>query len=436
VITAIDLQDVAAAKVQTPSGEPVRLRIAIFGEKFPPQGGGIATAHFNLSRLLAQHHETRLFAFVDEERESDSAVCRGRGSRIVGFVLEKALCAYVRRYDSSGRISCCREIARTFATVRSMNRELARFRPHLVILSDYRLPALGLKCPAGAKLIWVAHHNYDRFIHQPFLPVSCRYDHFLAHRLERRAARKCDFAVFPSRYMEQVFRDTLSSTMPGAVIPNYFDITQIKQLNRTEIRRKLLIEDQEMLVFIPSGGTDVKGARFVPEIIRRISRICEHIGFVITGPINSQLQPELELLKTSHRILTPGPVTLEVNLEYAAACDLAVSPALLENYSCALLECSAIGLPVVTFNVGGNSEIVEDGVTGYVVPTVDIDLLCDRSADLIINATKRMCFSAAAEERASQLCNGNAITAQYNQLFAHWFPLASIASNFDRRVNV
>ncbi|MCX7385964.1 MAG: glycosyltransferase family 4 protein [Planctomycetales bacterium] len=412
------------------------LRIAIFGEKFPPHGGGIATAHFNLGRLLSRHHQTRLFAFVDEECQSDSTVCRGRGNRIVGFVLEKALGAYVRRYDRSGQIDCCRKIARTLASVRSMNSALARFRPHIVVLSDDRLPALGLRRPPGAKLLWVAHHNYARFMNQAFLPVSCNYDYFLAHRLERRALRKCDFAVFPSRYMEQVFRDTLSSTMPGAVIPNYFDLTQIEQLNRTEIRRKLLIEDREILVFIPSGGTDVKGARFVPEIIRRISRVSKHIGFIVTGPINCQLHPELELLKSSHRILRPGPVSHEVNLEYAAACDLAVSPALLENYSCALLECSAIGLPVVTFNVGGNSEIVEDGATGYVVPTVDIDSLCDRSADLITNATKRMYFSEAAKKRASHLSNGDAIAAQYDQLFAQCFPVVSVPSNTERLVNV
>ncbi len=425
MITAIDVQN-DADQVQVPSEEPVRLRIAIFGEKFPPQGGGIATAHFNLNRLLGSHHETRLFAFVDEERQSDSIVCRGRGNALVGFLIEKALCAFVRRYDRNGQIDCCRKIARTLASVRSMNSELVRFQPHIVVLSDDRLPALGLRRPKGAKLLWVAHHNYVRFIDHAFLPVSCRYDYFLAHRLERRAARKCDFAVFPSNYMQQVFRDTLSSSMPGAVIPNYFDMTQLEQLNRTEIRRRLLIEDREILVFIPSGGTEVKGARFVPEIIRRISRIAKHIGFVITGPISGQLQPELELLKTSHRILTPGSVAHEVNLEYAAACDLAVSPALLENYSCALLECSAIGLPVVTFCVGGNSEIVEDGVTGFVVPTVDIDSLCDRTAELITDPSKRMCFSAAAKQRASQLCNGDAIAVKYDQLFAQWFPVDSL----------
>ncbi len=410
-----------------------RLRIAIFGEKFPPSGGGIATAHFNLHRLLSRKYDTHLFAFVDENTASDQDVCRGSGSRILGWLLETGLTRYVRRYDRSGTVDCCRMIAKSIASVRSMNSALARFRPDVVVVSDYLLPALGLKRPTGARMVWMAHHNYTRFMNQPLLPVSCQYDHFLAHRLERRAVRKCDFAVFPSRYMERVFRATLHDTMPGAVIPNYFDLTQIKRLNRVEIRRKLVIEDQEILVFIPSGGTDVKGARFVPEIIRRIARISEHIGFVITGPINSQLQPELELLKTSHRILTPGPVTLEVNLDYAAACDLAVSPALLENYSCALLECSVIGLPVVTFNVGGNSEIVEDGVTGYVVTKVDIDSLCDRSADLITNATKRMCFSEAAKKRASQLCNGDEIAAQFDQLFAQWFPIVSLPA---RTVNL
>jgi len=42
-----------------------------------------------------------------------------------------------------------------------------------------------------------------------------------------------------------------------------------------------------------------------------------------------------------------------------------------EGMSNALLEAQAMGIPAVARNLGSNSEIVEDGVTGYLVRTTD-----------------------------------------------------------------
>ena len=267
-------------------------------------------------------------------------------------------------------------------------------------------------------MVWMAHHHYTRFMSQPLLPVSCQYDYFLAHRLERRAVRKCDFAVFPSHYMERVFRETLHDTMPGAVIPNYFEISQTNRPSRKAIRSKLGIPESSFAVLIPSSGTAVKGSRFVPEIIRRIADGYPNHVVVITGPINSTMEIELDLLRRSRSILTPGSIPHELNMEYTIACDLAVSPALLENYSCALLECLSAGLPVVTFDVGGNSEIVADGQCGYVAPFLDIDAICHRTVELLKDTELLANFAAVAKQRAHELCNGDSILAKFDEVFA------------------
>ena len=48
-----------------------------------------------------------------------------------------------------------------------------------------------------------------------------------------------------------------------------------------------------------------------------------------------------------------------------------VSSSLTEGISLTLLEAMAVGLPVIATAVGGNSEIVDDGVTGHLVPPDD-----------------------------------------------------------------
>jgi len=54
-----------------------------------------------------------------------------------------------------------------------------------------------------------------------------------------------------------------------------------------------------------------------------------------------------------------------------------------ESFSLTCLEASAHGLALIVTRCGGPEEIVEDGVTGYLVPVGDIDAMAARMAELL-----------------------------------------------------
>lgn len=62
---------------------------------------------------------------------------------------------------------------------------------------------------------------------------------------------------------------------------------------------------------------------------------------------------------------------------YLRVSDFFIMPSLHENHSIALLEALAAELPVVSTDVGGNSEIVRDGVEGILIPAADSEKLKD-----------------------------------------------------------
>jgi glycosyltransferase involved in cell wall biosynthesis len=64
-----------------------------------------------------------------------------------------------------------------------------------------------------------------------------------------------------------------------------------------------------------------------------------------------------------------------------------------------LLEAMASGTPVVASRLGGIPEIVEDGVTGHLVPPGDVEALRDRLADLLDRPRQAAAMGAAARER-------------------------------------
>ena len=59
------------------------------------------------------------------------------------------------------------------------------------------------------------------------------------------------------------------------------------------------------------------------------------------------------------------------------SCDIAVLPSRAEGLPNAVLEYMAAGLPTVVSRVGGNSELVQDGVTGLLVPSEDSGAIAD-----------------------------------------------------------
>ena len=57
--------------------------------------------------------------------------------------------------------------------------------------------------------------------------------------------------------------------------------------------------------------------------------------------------------------------------------DVFVLPSLAEGISNTILESMASSLPVIATDVGGNSELVQNNNTGYIVPVNDIEKLTE-----------------------------------------------------------
>lgn len=90
-----------------------------------------------------------------------------------------------------------------------------------------------------------------------------------------------------------------------------------------------------------------------------------------------------------------------------------------ESFSLTCLEASAHGLPVIATRCGGPEEIVEDEVTGFLVPVGDIEAMSKRMADLLGDPARATAMGIAGR----QLVNERFCPAKTNRQVMRIFDL-------------
>jgi glycosyltransferase involved in cell wall biosynthesis len=102
-----------------------------------------------------------------------------------------------------------------------------------------------------------------------------------------------------------------------------------------------------------------------------------------------RFRDEAARLGLGERIGFPGWIDAAQAAALLASADILVLPSHEENLPIALLEALAYGVPVVTTPVGAIPELIEDGVTGRMVPVGDVDALAAALAQLVDDADER-----------------------------------------------
>jgi glycosyltransferase involved in cell wall biosynthesis len=102
---------------------------------------------------------------------------------------------------------------------------------------------------------------------------------------------------------------------------------------------------------------------------------------------------------------------------HIAAMDIFVLPSIMEGFGIVLLEAMAVGKPIVATTVGGIPEIVEDQVTGFLVPPRNSGALAQKIMDLLENPDLREKLGQAGKARVLDRFSVQRMTLQLQDIY-------------------
>ena len=204
---------------------------------------------------------------------------------------------------------------------------------------------------------------------------------------------------------------------PGkiVVIRNGIDLSRFRSLRADgSLRHQLGLPPRVPLVAVFTRLIPLKGLEYFLEAAALVSQRVANARFLVVGDYLAKQNGEIvsdgtyrtELERYASRLGLDGRVTFtgfrrdvpELLSEVAVS----VLPSVGEGLSNAILEAMAVGVPVVATDVGGNSEAIQDGVTGFVVPPRDAPALARGICQFLEDGGLASRFALAGRQRVAE----------------------------------
>ena len=184
------------------------------------------------------------------------------------------------------------------------------------------------------------------------------------------------------------------------VIPNFIDFSKYENLS-DPCERSVIAKRDELVITHISNFRPLKRVLDVMKIFRKLrSKLNVRLIMIGDGP-----DKEKALRYAKKHELKKYTVFLGNSNEVdkiLCFTDLFLLPSEKESFGLSALEAMVHKVPVVCSNAGGLSEVVENGVSGFLCPIGDVNQMANRSFEILSDQKKHAEFKNNAFDRAKK----------------------------------
>jgi L-malate glycosyltransferase len=261
----------------------------------------------------------------------------------------------------------------------------------------------------GPRVVFTEHGR-----HFPDVVSSKRrlVNRMLFDRLADEVNAVCEFSARALREKDGFVR------RPIEVIPNGVDLARYATGDRAAARRAIGLDAGRRYITTIARFHPVKDHRMLLNAFAEVARARGDVDLLLVGdgPLRSELEQTAASLGLATRVKFMG-VRADVP-DILRASDVFALTSVSEAASITLLEAMASELPVVVTAVGGNPEIVRDGIDGMLVPRGDASATAAAMLRVLGDAGAAGAMGRAAAERVRARFRLDATIARYYELYA------------------
>ena len=315
------------------------------------------------------------------------------------------MCCWLRGHRWDPRRSLLEDAAKRHIpniTIRSLRRNISPYRdsvsyyrlkkilgdfnPQVVHTHSAKAGVLGRFAASQLGVPAIVHTVHGAPFHASQNAISRRLFQFV----ERRAARCCHQFVSVADAMTELMVDArIAPREKFVTVYSGMDVDCFLNAEKTRrpVRQQLGYREDQIVVGKVARLFHLKGHADVICAARRVVERMPNVQFLFVGDgvLRDVLQAKIASSGLQNHFRFTGLVSPQRVAELIGAMDMLVHTSLREGLARALPQALIAGRPVVSYDVDGASEVIEPGVTGYLVPPGDVEELagaiCSLAAD-------------------------------------------------------
>jgi glycosyltransferase involved in cell wall biosynthesis len=231
----------------------------------------------------------------------------------------------------------------------------------------------------------------------------------------------CHRIIVPSEETKEVLIESERvAASKVVVIPYGFDFEKIQpgEGARERVRRELNLNDA--LVFAVVGRLDpLKGHAYLFRALAMLTPMYPDIRLLVIGdgPERERLVHLCHALGLTRQVIFTG-YRRDI-FDVMSAADALIHPSLSESFGQVIVEAAALGKPVVATEVGCAREVVEEGVTGFLVTPGDEKHLVQALLKLLARRDQWQEMGKMARLRVQQFSAERMVKA-YEEHYVKW----------------
>jgi glycosyltransferase involved in cell wall biosynthesis len=240
-----------------------------------------------------------------------------------------------------------------------------------------------------AKLCRILDLPYIPILRGGMLPERLKKSPKLCEKLFKGAK----FNVAPSMYLYEVF--SIGGYTNLKYIANTIEIEKYTFLNRNKLKANLLWVRSFSKIYNPLLAIEIVERLMVQNIEVRLCMI---------GPDKDGTLKECQELVSQKKlpITFTGKLSKEDWIKKSRDYDIFINTTNFDNTPVSVIEAMALGLPVVSTNVGGIPYLIDQGKTGIIVPPNDAQVFVDEILNLINKPDKVAEITTNARKKVEQ----------------------------------